>query len=103
MATEDEDEPSYVYMFYSAGKIKIGTSKNPTRRLDQANYASSAPVQLVWVGLGDRRTEHDLHNHFRASRLHGEWFALSDDIRSFVFPEYLRAAERTYKNFLETI
>ena len=95
---------SYVYMFYSAGRVKIGTSIDPVRRLDALNNSSPSPVQLIWIGFGDRRREELLHQMFDVDRLHGEWFNLSDGIRSFInmasteaapFREFLRAAEMT--------
>lgn len=93
---------SYVYMFYSAGKIKIGMSRDPIQRLDALNNSSSVPVQLVWVSFGTRRDEGILHKRFKTDRLNGEWFRLSDEIRTFInsggFEAYLRAAERNGKS-----
>jgi hypothetical protein len=79
-----DEEPSYVYMFYSDGKVKIGTSRDPVARLDKLQNSSAAGIQVVWIAFGGRRREGELHQRFKADRLYGEWFHLSDDIRAFI-------------------
>jgi hypothetical protein len=54
--------------------IKIGYSKNPTKR--RAGLQSSTPSQLVLLGCVPGGLEHEsaYHEKFAAFRLHGEWF-----------------------------
>jgi hypothetical protein len=49
---EIESEPlpapeSYVYMLYSAGLVKIGTTRDPIKRFGGLRGISSAPVSLI--------------------------------------------------------
>jgi hypothetical protein len=78
----DEANPdSCVYFLYSAGKIKIGTTKNLNYRHGAISGASPLPVSWVCEFTGGRVTERRFHETFKADRLHGEWFALSEDLR----------------------
>ena len=107
---EDMEAPapeSYVYMFYGAGKVKIGTSRDPVARLDKLQNSSAAALQVVWIAFGGRRREDELHDRFHADRLYGEWFRLSDDIRAFIeacstakapFSKMLAGVERPHRN-----
>ena len=64
--------------------IKIGHSANLKWRL--SGLQTQCPVQLSLVGLfeGPAGSELVLHEAMAASRLHGEWFSESDQVRSLI-------------------
>ncbi len=75
----EEDNPdSCVYFLYSAGKIKI--------------------CQFT----GGRATERKFHESFKANRLHGEWFAISEEMRWLISQHGagLAEAEADFKKWL---
>jgi hypothetical protein len=75
--------PHYVYLIQkNKSRIyKIGISTNPRGRL--ANLQTSNPDTLrlihTWQVKEPYKTERLLHDMFAASRLQGEWFALSHE------------------------
>jgi hypothetical protein len=87
---------NFVYFIQAGcgGPIKIGTSRNPSRRFAQLQTAS--PTQLIPLGLmmGGVKLERALHaavdDVLPAARLNGEWFTplpgLLDFIRAAVSP-----------------
>lgn len=75
---------SYIYVIYSAGLLKIGTTTDPVARFDGMRSMHSAPISLVWLAFGDSEMERDLHRRFRADRVKGEWFAPSAALREFL-------------------
>jgi len=62
--------------------IKIGISKNATKRVKQLQTGSSSKLTLLY----EREVEHaskverNLHQYYKDYRVHGEWFELPDDI-----------------------
>lgn len=75
---------SYVYMIYSAGLIKIGTSRDPIARATGLRNMSAHPVSLIWIGVGDTELERELHKRFAGSRERGEWFRPDPELREFI-------------------
>ena len=75
----DIDEPDmfiYAMMEEDTGKIKIGISKDPERRLKQLQTGNSSRIVLIAThkaenGFSDERT---LHQKNEAYKIHGEWF-----------------------------
>ena len=64
-------------------RVKIGfTHGRPIDRLAQLQTGSPTPLALMAVEGGDRDKERRLHEEFRNHRVHGEWFALSDELVS---------------------
>lgn len=72
-----------VYFVQSAGggPIKIGVSKNVRARIRSLQTSSPTPLVLLGVVAGSRDTEAALHHRLHASRIRGEWFADSDEVR----------------------
>lgn len=76
----DIDEPDmfvYAMMEEDTGKVKIGISKDPERRLKQLQTGNSSRLVLVAThkaenGFADERA---LHHKNEAYRIHGEWFS----------------------------
>jgi hypothetical protein len=75
---------SYVYILYSAGLLKIGTTIDPQARVEGLRSSSSSPVSLIWLTHGDATDERELHKRFARDRFKGEWFRPSDDLRAFI-------------------
>lgn len=74
----------HVYVIGFADYVKIGWSENVTRRL--FDIQKHAPEKLVLYSLfaASRQIEQKLHQKFKSTRLHGEWFALTHSLRDWV-------------------
>jgi hypothetical protein len=74
--------PGFVYAMRrpSDGKIKIGISLDPTKRLYKVRYATQETIELLATkpvqDMG--REEAILHSRFSHVKKDGEWFALSE-------------------------
>lgn len=71
----------YFVQAKSGGPIKIGTTANLERRF--VVLQSGSPVTLVVIGAvpGGAMLEAALHRRLANHRLHGEWFADTEDVR----------------------
>lgn len=74
-------EVEHVYLIGSAGSsvVKIGRSGDIRTRLQQIQRMSPAPLGILWSTPGGSAVEKALHRHFKALRMHGEWFDFSTD------------------------
>jgi hypothetical protein len=70
-----------VYIMEVCGRVKIGLSRDPGKRLRQIQNAQPDPVHLVpdamWMSLADAvRVERAIHKALAGSRFHsmGEWY-----------------------------
>lgn len=69
----------YVYAIreVDTGHIKLGISRDPSRRLETLQVGNSHPLELVaYTKAGSREDEIDLHDKAKAYRLRGEWFSV---------------------------
>lgn len=64
----------YFVQGVNGGPIKIGTSRDPARRLSTMNTGSPEPLELLVKCRALPGMENRLHRIFAAGRLHGEWF-----------------------------
>lgn len=79
--TEGDIAPGWVYYVELDGLIKIGFSKDVTRRMRQ--YAPTA--RLLAVEPGTKKVEKERHQTFRAHLARGrEWFRDTDEIRTWI-------------------
>ena len=62
--------------------VKIGKTKDLPSRLKQLQTANGH--QLVVLGVISGEKERVLHSLFSSSRIRGEWFTMSDEIKSFI-------------------
>lgn len=75
---------TWIYFIEGAGLVKIGaTTQPPRRRLQILALSSPVPLTLLAVIPGQHR-EQELHDRFRASHSHGEWFTLTPDLKAFI-------------------
>lgn len=77
--------PGEVYFMISQGRVKIGTSVNSLRRLEQVRAMSPRHVFLDDViPFGGYALERLLHTRFEEYRLHGEWFRPVRSLEKFM-------------------
>lgn len=71
---------AYVMLSPASGLYKIGRSKDPWGRRDTLSREVGVELVLVDYWLCDDYVvvEQALHSRFAGSRVHGEWFRLSD-------------------------
>jgi hypothetical protein len=62
------------------GRIKIGCSYKPARRLIAISVHSPYQLEIIGVGKGAIPDEQLLHEYFAADRLHSEWFRSSPEL-----------------------
>ena len=79
-----EFTPNIVYFMYSAGRVKIGYSGGIRGRHKTLKTAGAIPPVVLLVMKGGEAEEKRLHRQFANDRLHGEWFSVSKDIRTFL-------------------
>jgi len=70
------------YLLFDGEFVKIGKSANPKKRLATFQTASAASLHLITVIDGD--VERELHTRFASTRVRGEWFFLSYELRMFI-------------------
>ncbi|HEY2848342.1 MAG TPA: GIY-YIG nuclease family protein [Gemmatimonadaceae bacterium] len=61
-------------------RVKIGLAVNPRARLYELQIGCPERLHLIASAEGDRSDERKLHEHFRESRLKGEWFSRTDEL-----------------------
>lgn len=82
-------EPRKGLIYYIAcsetERLKIGyTSGRAEKRLRALQTGSAGELLLIACHPGDPEDERFLHNHFRDRRLHGEWFAMSEELLTHI-------------------
>tara|TARA_Y100001937_G_C7123804_1_gene333899 strand:- start:322 stop:1113 length:792 start_codon:yes stop_codon:yes gene_type:complete len=65
-------------------KIKIGTSKNPKARLKQLQTSNPSQLKILKVIPGGFAKEFQIHRKFSQSRVCGEWFKDSEELRKYI-------------------
>lgn len=60
--------------------VKIGVTTRLKTRMSSLRNSSPIPIKLFAVAFGSPEIEMVLHDRFAESRLHGEWFKLTDEI-----------------------
>lgn len=73
------EERVYVIGTPGSRTVKIGRSIHLTKRLAEIQRMSPVPLEVLWSHPGGSDLETNLHRQFSALRVHGEWFAFSND------------------------
>lgn len=86
----------YVYAIESGGRIKIGYSEKPEHRFSKV--ASDAPFPCVLLGYwpGTVADELAIHQLFNSVRLHGEWFAATENLLAFIAARVIPVEPKRY-------
>jgi hypothetical protein len=86
LASPRSETRQRVYFMEREGLVKIGISSNVPKRVQEVSRGSSmisgmtvGPVRLIGTRPGGRDEESRLHKLFKAARVGGEWFRLSED------------------------
>lgn len=74
----------FIYAIECSGRIKLGFSKDPEKRFNKVASDAPFPCQLLGYWPGSRADEIDVQDKFRAGRVHGEWFAATEELLSFI-------------------
>ena len=72
----------------TTGPIKIGTSNNPRKRLEQLQTATHRKLRLIHYEEGGETREAVIHKWLAEYRIHGEWFRPAERLVNFI--NYLR-------------
>lgn len=74
----------FIYAIECNARIKIGYSEQPEKRLNKV--ASDAPFPCVLLGYwpGTVADELDVQSKFQSIRVHGEWFAATEELLNFI-------------------
>ena len=76
----------YVYFFESSltKLIKIGFTKNVSKRKKQIEAMQGGPVNVLKTLFTYHRNEKYLHEKFSHLKTHGEWFAPDPELLTFI-------------------
>ncbi|MGE4419997.1 MAG: GIY-YIG nuclease family protein [Sulfurimonas sp.] len=66
------------------GRIKIGFSDTPTKRLKELQTGNDNKLVLIKTIAGDKNKEASLHEMFSHLRSNGEWFDPDDELLQFI-------------------
>lgn len=66
------------------GKVKIGFSSNPQRRIAEIQTGCPFPVEILATEPGGSARESQLHRRFSHLHLNGEWFVLNDEVSRYI-------------------
>lgn len=62
-------------------RLKIGYTSGPVnKRLRALQTGSAGLLSLIAVHSGTLEKEQELHDQFSSSRLHGEWFEMTEEL-----------------------
>lgn len=67
-----------------SGAIKIGCSKDPTKRLATLQCGHSEHLRMLTCAPGTQQQERALHDRFAHLRVSGEWFRPGDDLLAYI-------------------
>ncbi len=78
--------PSCVYFVAAEtfGQVKIGFSRNLSRRIRALQTSIGCPLRLLGAINGSIVDEHYWHSLFANNRVHGEWFVYDDAMRAAI-------------------
>lgn len=92
------------------GPIKIGSSDEPDKRMEQLQVGCPYELKMLWKYRenGDNTADYetrevDIHKKFQHERVRGEWFHPSRDLVNFISAEMENSITVTFVNFKEFI
>lgn len=88
----------YFIMCPATQRCKIGFTKGAVeKRLASLQTGSASQLAAIVMHPGTPDTERELHGRFASSRLHGEWFDLTDELRAYMIAALWAMTEFTLK------
>jgi len=66
------------------GLIKIGTTKNVNKRIQNIQASVPYPLKLLCITDGGREEEAKLHKKFNTIKVSGEWFKPEDELMKHI-------------------
>lgn len=82
---------------HETGPVKIGYTTNIEKRLQAIQTGYPYKLEIIASFRGGLREESIIHRRYSRSRLHGEWFERTQDIKEFID---LKLANSKIKNCL---
>lgn len=74
----------FVYAIECSGRVKIGFSMQPAKRLSKIASDAPFPCRLLGYWPGSEADELAIHEKFQDTRVHGEWFAATEALMHFI-------------------
>lgn len=88
----------YFIMCTDSRRCKIGfTTGKVEKRLASLQTGSASQLAAVLMHPGTIESERRLHEKFASSRIHGEWFELTDELRAYMVAALWAMSEITLK------
>lgn len=84
--TRKEMSLDFIYFIVdrAGGKIKIGISNDPDKRLAALQTANGNRLEMIHTVQGDVALEQSFHKKFEHLHMSGEWFVVGREIQSFI-------------------
>jgi hypothetical protein len=99
--SDGHGESGWVYFVVcpETARCKIGFTKGKVQKRI-ASLQTGSPSELVLIAMqpGTLETERKLHVRFADSRLHGEWFRLTDQLRAYLIVTVWAMSTATLSN-----
>ena len=92
-------KPQFVYFMECDERIKIGIARDPKRRLRSLQTGNPAQLRILAAFAGDADLEHAIHTKFESTRIGGEWFCKTDELKKFI--ERLATCDSVFFNHSE--
>ena len=73
-----------VYFVGAPGRIKVGYTQNPERRLRTLRHVDMEDLVIIAVIDGTRKTEKLIHAELAKYHLRGEWFKDCSDVHAII-------------------
>jgi hypothetical protein len=64
--------------------VKIGRATSPSGRLNSIQSGNPNKIEMLAFINCDMRAEAIFHKHFAGAKIRGEWFALTDEVETFI-------------------
>lgn len=78
----------YVYFIQAnRGPIKIGTSRDPKKRMNALRTSSPFDLTLIGLRFGGTTEEAQCHAQFSFAHIRGEWYEPHDSLMEFIHKE----------------
>lgn len=74
----------YFIQTKESGKIKIGYSTSPDKRIKDLQIANPEKLELIGLLKGSKDYEKQIHQKFEELNIHGEWFDPGNKLLEFI-------------------